>query len=149
MCSDIILTLSSLQTVLPHGADACREAEEAAEGARAGQDGPGGFSQRFSILNQMVSFCIPSVLCIMLLYEVLVGKKKKRVSGAMIPTDPLSNGLNFPSTELGPNTNFCPPQGEYEFSTEIMDAKLAEIVYRNASAKVKGKVLIFAIQLSA
>ncbi|KAJ8283687.1 hypothetical protein COCON_G00025370 [Conger conger] len=35
--------------------------------------------------------------------------------------------------------------GEYEFPKEIMDAKLAEIVYRDASTKVKGAVFVLSL----
>lgn len=32
-------------------------------------------------------------------------------------------------------------QGEYEFSPEILSGKLAEVVYKDATGKIKGKLV--------
>lgn len=34
-------------------------------------------------------------------------------------------------------------QGEYEFSPEILGGKLAEVVYRDATGKIKGRLFFF------
>ena len=66
-----------------------------------------------------------------------------------IPADSISEGFRFPSIGSGPNVSLiCLLQGEYEFPVQIMDAKLAGIVYRDASSKVKGTALICSTHLS-
>lgn len=40
-------------------------------------------------------------------------------------------------------------QGEYEFSPEILDGKLAEVVYKSATGKIKGIVFKISFEFCA